>query len=184
MEKERLESKIADLHTAFETSNNAQAEQQSQIVSLLSQVRELRGVLDEAEAERASLLKARQTLEIRLNDIAQEHVSTSKMSSDRVLQALHLEKQNLQREIDSQTERMTRATDRLKTAEAFAKDCQAEVAKTRMENSQLEKQNVSASTIAPIVSVSYLDTGATGENCQRVKRSRRRFGDTGICKFS
>ncbi|KAG8984552.1 hypothetical protein FRB90_005240 [Tulasnella sp. 427] len=140
-EKERLENKIADLTAAFETSSNAQSEQQAQIVSLLSQVRELRVVLDEAEAERTTLLNARRKLESRLNDIAKEHADTTKMSSDRVLQALQLEKQSLSTELQAERERMALFVQKLKKAEGYANESQAEVAKIRMENSALEKQN-------------------------------------------
>ncbi|KAG8905822.1 hypothetical protein FRB99_008187 [Tulasnella sp. 403] len=156
-EKERLETKISDLSAAYENSTTAQTEQQSQIVSLLSQVRELRRVLDEAEAERASLLKARRTLEARLNDIAQEHADTNKLSSDRVLQALHLEKQNLKSELEEQTEKMSLAAQRLKKAEAFANDCQAEVSRIRQENAELEKQNAQLEKTAKELNVRVVD---------------------------
>ena len=52
-EKERLETKIQDVTKAYDASVAAQAEQQSQIVSLHSQVRELRSVLNDAETDRA-----------------------------------------------------------------------------------------------------------------------------------
>ena len=68
-EKERLETKIADLERECEASSVAQSEQQSQIVSLHSQIRELRGVLDEAEVERTLLQKARRALQSELDSI-------------------------------------------------------------------------------------------------------------------
>ena len=58
-EKERLETKIGDLNKAYESATGAQAEQQTQIVALHSQVRELRSVLNDAEADRTLLQKAR-----------------------------------------------------------------------------------------------------------------------------
>jgi myosin protein heavy chain len=70
-EKDRLETKIADVNMAYKSATTVQSEQQSQIVNLLGQVRELRGVLDEAEADRTALQQARRNLEHRLNDIAQ-----------------------------------------------------------------------------------------------------------------
>jgi myosin protein heavy chain len=142
-EKERLETKISDINAAYEASNNANAEQQAQIVSLLSQVRELRAVLDEAEADRSALQKARRQLEGRLNDIAQHHVETSKMTSDRALQAMHLEKQELRSALEEQEDRVNMANERLKKAEAFANDSQIELNKVRAENSELDRLNVS-----------------------------------------
>lgn len=142
-EKERLETKINDLSAAYEASNKANSEQQTQVVSLLSQVRELRAVLDEAEADRAALQKARRQLEGRLSDIAQQHLETSKMSSDRVLQAMHLEKQELRSALEEQEDRVSMANERLKKAEAFANESQAELNKLRAENAELDRANVS-----------------------------------------
>lgn len=141
-EKERLETKIGDLAAAYEASNNANAEQQGQIVSLLSQVRELRAVLDEAEADRTALQKARRQLEGRLNDIAQHHLETSKMTSDRALQAMHLEKQELRSALEEQEDKVNMANERLKKAETFANENQAELNKIRAENVELDKLNV------------------------------------------
>lgn len=142
-DKERLEVKIADLTAAYDSSNTAQSEQASQIVSLVSQNRELRAILDEAEADRAALQTARRALETRLTDIAQDHMDQSKLSSDRVVQALNLEKQNLRSALEEQTDKMTLATERLKKAESYANDCHLELVKIREENSALEKANVS-----------------------------------------
>lgn len=68
-EKERLETKIAELERECEASSVAQSEQQAQIVSLQSQIRELRGVLDEAEVERTLLQKARRALQSELESM-------------------------------------------------------------------------------------------------------------------
>jgi myosin protein heavy chain len=92
-ERERLETKVADINRAFETSTAAQGEQQSQIVALHSQVRELRNVLSEAEADRALLQKARGALQAELEAIKLDHVEANKMSSDPELQKLQLKKQ-------------------------------------------------------------------------------------------
>lgn len=142
-EKERLESKIADLTGAYESSTSVQSEQQSQIVNLLSQVRELRGVLDDAEADRTALQQARRNLEARLSDIAQgHHADSEKLSSDRVLQALHLEKQDLRSSLDEQRDRVALASERLRKAEAHAIDCQNQLNQVRQENSELDRRNV------------------------------------------
>lgn len=141
-EKERLESKISDVSSAYKSATGAQTEQQSQIVNLLGQVRELRGVLDEAEADRTALQQARRNLEHRLNDIAQGHTSSDKLSSDRVLQALHLEKQDLRSSLDEQRDRAALAAERLRKAEAHALEFQNALQKVRQENSQLDRRNV------------------------------------------
>ena len=73
-EKERLKTKIVDLEKAYEASTVAQTEQQTQILALHSQVRELRGVLDDAEADRTLLQKARRALQGELEMIKLDRV--------------------------------------------------------------------------------------------------------------
>lgn len=141
-EKERLETKIQDINKAYETSMAAQAEQQSQIVSLHSQVRELRSVLNDAEADRALLQKARRSLQAELESIKLDSVDTNKLSSDTELQNLRLKKQDLERSLEEQSDRVSMATERMKKAENYAADCQIELGKIRVENSELEKANV------------------------------------------
>lgn len=143
-EKERLETKISDINKAYETSAAAQAEQQAQIVALHSQVRELRSVLNDAEADRALLQKARRSLQAELETIKLDHVDASKMSSDRELQSLLLKKQDLERSLEEQADRVEMAYDRMKKAEAHAQDCQMELGKIRVENSEMDKLNVSS----------------------------------------
>lgn len=141
-EKERMETKIKDIELAYEASTGAQAEQQAQIVALHSQVRELRGVLDDAEADRSLLQKARRALQAELETIKLDHVDSNKMSSDREFQRLQLKKQDLERSLEEQEDRVSNANERLKKAEAFASECQIELGKVRVENSELDKLNV------------------------------------------
>lgn len=142
-EKERMETKIEDLNKAYTASESAQAEQQAQIVALHSQVRELRSVLNDAEAERTMLQKARRALQAELESIKLDYVDTNKMSSDRELQKLQLKKQDLERALDEQEDRVKQALDRMKEKEAYAAKCQAELYQLQEENSALEKLNVS-----------------------------------------
>lgn len=146
-EKERMETKIGDINNAYEASTAAQAEQQSQIVALHSQVRELRGVLDDAEADRALLQKARRALQAELETIKLDHVDTNKMSSDREFQKLQLKKQDLERSLEEQEDRVTNAFDRMKKAESYANECQVELGKVRVENSELDRLNVGSTSL-------------------------------------
>ena len=141
-EKERLKTKIADLEKLYEASTGAQTEQQSQIMALHSQVRELRGVLDDAEADRTLLQKARRALQGELEMIKLDHVDTNKIASDHEFQKLQLKKQDLERSLEEQEDRVSNAFDRTKKAESFAYQCQIELGKTRVENSELGKLNV------------------------------------------
>lgn len=141
-EKDRLETKIQDLNKAYETSSAAQTEQQSQIVSLHSQVRELRSVLNDAEADRALLQKARRALQAELETIKLDSVDTTKLSTDTEFQNLRLKKQDLERSLEEQADRVSMSTERMKKAEGYAAECQLELGKIRVENSELEKANV------------------------------------------
>ena len=138
--------KIADIERAYEASTGAQTEQQSQIVALHSQVRELRAVLDDAEADRSLLQKARRALQAELETIKLDTIDSSKVSSDREYQRLQLKKQDLERSLEEQEDRVSHANERLKKAESFATECQIELGKVRVENSELDKLNVSYAT--------------------------------------
>ena len=143
-DKERLESKINELTNAWESSSAARAEQQSQIVSLHSQVRELRNVIEEIEAERALLLKARRALQTQLEGIKSENNNSDKHTAESRLQELQLQKQDLERKLEEQVDHVTMAEDRMRKAEGHVQECQIELGKIRVENSELDRLNVSA----------------------------------------
>lgn len=143
-EKERLEAKIVDVERAFEASTGAQVEQQSQIVALHSQVRELRGVLDEAEADRALLQKARRALQAELETIKLDPVdSSNKLSSDGEFQRLQLKKLDLERSLEEQEDRVASANERLRNTENLLTERQIELGEVRVQNSELDRLNVS-----------------------------------------
>jgi myosin protein heavy chain len=144
-DRERLDTKISDLSGAYETSMAAQSEQQAQIVALHGQVRELRSVLDEAEADRALLQKARRALQAELEGIKHDHADAGRMSSATEMQKLQLRKQDLERSVEEHRDKEHLATDRMKKAEVRADEAQVELGRVRVENSELEKQNVGTS---------------------------------------
>ncbi|KAF7964629.1 hypothetical protein HWV62_4762, partial [Athelia sp. TMB] len=140
-EKERMDTKVEDLTKAYESATLAQTDQQSQIVALHSQVRELRGVLTDAESERSLLQKARRALQQELEGIKLDTVDAHKMTSDQEFQRMRLQKQDLERSLEEQSDRVGMAFERMKKAEAHANDCQVELDKIRMENSDLDRLN-------------------------------------------
>jgi myosin heavy chain 9/10/11/14 len=142
-EKERLDTKIEDLTKAYEAAIAVQGDQQSQIVALHSQVRELRAVLTDAESERTLLQKARRALQAELEGIKLDTVDAHKMSSGD-FQKLQLKKQDLERSLEEQEDRVDMAFERMKRAEAHANECQVELDRIRVENSELDRLNVSS----------------------------------------
>ncbi|THU98628.1 myosin II heavy chain [Dendrothele bispora CBS 962.96] len=176
-EKERFETKIEDLTKAYEASTAAQTEQQKQITTLHSRVRELQGILDDVEADRALLQKARRSLQAELEGIRQDHVDTSRMSSEQQFQKLKLEKQDLERALEEQNDRVANAFERMKKAESYANECQVELGKVRVDNSELDRINVSVVDLFIEVFQFILFAGKSRESSQSVKRQDYGPGD-------
>ncbi|KAI0325559.1 hypothetical protein GY45DRAFT_217193 [Cubamyces sp. BRFM 1775] len=174
-DKERLETKIQDLTKAYDASVAAQAEQQSQIVALHSQVRELRSVLNDAETDRALLQKARRALQAELEAIKLDHADTNRMSSDTELQRLRLEKQDLERSLEEQGDRVAMAFERMKKAEAYANECQIELGKIRVENSELDKMNANLEKQVKDLNVRIVDLETKSLNPPRPATTSRRL---------
>ncbi|KAI0338330.1 hypothetical protein BDW22DRAFT_704784 [Trametopsis cervina] len=174
-ERERLETKIQDITKAFESSSAAQTEQQSQIVSLHSQVRELRSVLNDAEADRALLQKARRALQAELESIKLDHADTSKMTSETELQKLRLKKQDLERALEEQEDRVAMAFERMKKAEAYAAESQVELGKVRVENSELDKLNANLEKQIKELNVRVVDLETRSLNSPRPVTTSRRL---------
>lgn len=162
-ERERLETKIADVSRAYDSSVAAQAEQQAQIVALHSQVRELRSVLNDAEADRALLQKARRGLQAELETIKMDVVDATRINSDRELQTLQLKNQDLERALEETGDRVEMAYERMKKAELHAQECQVELGKVRVDNSELDKLNVSDRQIYATTPLTCLPRQATLE---------------------
>lgn len=141
-EKERLEDKITHMHKAYESALGGHSEQQAQIVALHSEVRKLRTVLDDVDAERNLLQKARRTLQAQLEDISQNHMDTSKMASDREFQTLQLKKLDLERTVEEQEARVANAVKRMQKAEGHANESHIQLGKLRVEYSELDRHNV------------------------------------------
>ncbi|THH01623.1 hypothetical protein EW026_g1099 [Hermanssonia centrifuga] len=173
-EKERMETKIQDLIKAYESSTAAQSEQQSQIVALHSQVRELRGVLNDAEADRALLQKARRALQAELESIKMDSVDASKIAGDTELQRLRLQKQDLERAVEEQEDRVGMAFGRMKKAETYATECQVELGKVRVENSELDKLNANLERQIKELNVRIVDLETKSLNSPRPPTTSRR----------
>ena len=122
-------------------ATTAQGDQQSQIVALHSQLRELRAMLSDAESEHTLLQNAHRALQAELEGMGT--VDANKISTGPDFQRLQLKKQDLERSLVEQEDRVDLAFDRMKHAEAHANECQVELDKIRVENSELGRLNVS-----------------------------------------
>ena len=65
------------------------------------------------------------------------------------LQKLRLKKQDLERALEEQGDRVAMTLERMKKAETYAAECQLELGKVRVENSELDKLNVRARVLRP-----------------------------------
>jgi len=93
------------------------------------------GSVTHAESERTLLQKARRALQAKLEGIKLDTVDTNKGD----YQKLQLKKQDLERSLEEQEDRVGMAFDRMKRAEAHANECQVELDKIRVENSELDR---------------------------------------------
>ncbi|KAI0040442.1 hypothetical protein FA95DRAFT_1502887, partial [Auriscalpium vulgare] len=143
-DQERLHTKIAEMTKAYDASISRQTEQQSQIVALHSQVRELRSVLNDAEADRTLLQNARRALQKELEIIKIDTVGTDKMTSEQQLQMMQMKKQDLERTLEEHADRAAVALQQMEKAEDYAKEAKLELGEARQEISKLDKENVRA----------------------------------------
>lgn len=135
--------RITDLTSAYDDAIAAQGEQSAQIVTLMSQARDLRTARDEADADRAALATAKRALEQRLDEIGSEYLSANsgvfchpevdevaeadpvysgRLSNDRVMQTLQQERGELRRQLEERQDQISRALERQKKAEVFANE--------------------------------------------------------------
>jgi myosin heavy chain 9/10/11/14 len=135
-EKEHLDTKIKDLTKAYKTATAAQGDQQLQIMALHSQVCELWAMLSTAESEHTLLQNAHYALQAELEGMGT--INTNKISTGLDFQRLQLKKQDLERSLVEQEDHVNLAFDWMKQAEAHANECQVELDKIRVENSELE----------------------------------------------
>ena len=128
-EKARLEMTQADLAGSRDEAVNALNDSQSRIVSLLSQVRELRTSTDELGAERDLLVKEKRTLEARLTDMNERFDELSQDQSPALRNAAGMNKELLEVKTQlAQNEDVTEAAvGKMRRAEALAIELQKDI---------------------------------------------------------
>ncbi|KAG0221627.1 P-loop containing nucleoside triphosphate hydrolase protein [Mortierella sp. GBAus27b] len=148
-DKERLESKINDLTQSYQNALTTQDDQQVQIVNLLSQVREYRAALDEAQAARAALEKIKRGLEQRLDDVGEQFhtVTQNKQTAERIRMALDQEAGDLRERLEEQQFLVNVGNEKLRKAELAVVEAEGELSKERAQceealraKASLEKQ--------------------------------------------
>jgi myosin protein heavy chain len=141
-EKSRMEISLKDLRESRDEANNAHNEAQSKIVSLLSQVRNLRTSVDESAIERDTLLKEKRTLEARLSEATERLEGLASGDSTSMRNAASLDKDilDLKSKLAQQEDVASAAVDKMRRAESLATEMQKDVVAERENNVQLFKE--------------------------------------------
>ncbi|KAL9005940.1 MAG: hypothetical protein Q9188_001305 [Gyalolechia gomerana] len=141
-EKSRLEMTLQDLSASREEAVNAHNDAQSKIVSLLSQVRNLRTSVDDVAAERDMLQKEKRSLEARLTEAGDrlEELSRSDSPSMRNAAGMDRELLNLQSKLAQQEDIATAAVGKMRRADALTTEMQKDIVAERETNVNLHKE--------------------------------------------
>ena len=141
-EKSRLDLTLKDLSTSREEAVNAHNDAQSKIVSLLSQVRNLRTSVDDVSAERDNLQKEKRGLETRLCEASDrlEELARSESPSVRNAAGVDREVLDLKSKIAHQEDVAAAAVGKMRRADAIATEMQKDVVAERDINVNLHKE--------------------------------------------
>ena len=141
-EKSRLEMTLQDLSSSREEAINAHNDAQGKIVSLLSQVRNLRSSMDDIVAERDTLQKEKRNLEARLSEAADrlEDLARGESPSMRNAAGMDRELLDLKSQLAQQEDVAVAAIGKMRRAEALTAELQKDVASERETNVNLHKE--------------------------------------------
>ncbi|KAL8792471.1 MAG: hypothetical protein Q9195_004927 [Heterodermia aff. obscurata] len=141
-EKSRLEMTLQDLSLSREEAVEAHNDAQSKIVSLLSQVRNLRTCVDDVSAERDDLLKEKRGIEARLTEAGDrlEELARGESPSMRNAAGMDRELLDLKSNLAKQEDIATAAVDKMRRADALTTEMQKDVVAERETNVVLHKE--------------------------------------------
>ena len=141
-EKARLEMTLQDLSSSREEAVNARNDAQSKIVSLLSQVRNLRTASDDLSAERDLLLKEKRGLETRLAEAGSrlEDLASGDSPSMRNAAGMDRELLDLKSQLAQKDDIAEAAVGKMRRAEALALEMQKDVVAERETNVSLHRE--------------------------------------------
>ncbi|RQM07465.1 hypothetical protein DH86_00002886 [Scytalidium sp. 3C] len=163
-EKARMESTLSDITASRDEAVNAHNEAQGKIVSLLSQVRNLRSSVDDVTAERDLLQREKRGLEARLEeakagleDLARGDNPSLRNAAGRDRDLLEL-KSNLAQQEDI----ASAAVDKMRRAEALASEMQKDLVAEREATAQLHKEKAGLEKSLKEVQVRLIDLETKG----------------------
>jgi len=141
-EKSRLEMTLKDLSSSREEAVNAHNEAQGRVVSLLSQVRNLRTSMDDVAAERDLLQKEKRALEARLTEAGDrlEDLARGESPSMRNAAGMDRELLDLKSKLAQQEDVAAAAVGKMRRADALTTEMQKDVVAERDTNVTLHKE--------------------------------------------
>lgn len=141
-EKSRLEMTLQDLSSSREEAANAHNDAQGKIVSLLSQVRNLRSSMDDVAAERDMLQKEKRGLEARLSEAGDRLEDLARCESPSMRNAAGMDREllDLKSQLAQQEDVAAAAIGKMRRAEALTTEMQKDVVSERETNVTLHKE--------------------------------------------
>ncbi|GAW21305.1 hypothetical protein ANO14919_108240 [Xylariales sp. No.14919] len=141
-EKSRLESTLADVMASRDEAVSAHNEAQGKVVSLLSQVRNLRTSVDDMTAERDALVREKRSIETRLEEAKAGLDDLSKSESPALRNAASTDKEilDLKSNLAQQEDIAAAAVEKMRRAESLTTEMQKEITAEREVNTELSKQ--------------------------------------------
>lgn len=141
-EKSRLEMTLQDLTSSREEAINAHNDAQGKVVSLLSQVRNLRCSIDDVAAERDMLQKEKRGLEARLSEAGDrlEDLARGESPSMRNAAGMDRELLDLKSQLAQQEDVAAAAIGKMRRSEALTTELQKDVVSERDTNVNLHKE--------------------------------------------
>ena len=132
-EKARLEMTQQDLSSSREEAVDALHESQARIVSLLSQVRDLRTSTEDLSSERDLLVKEKRSLETRLTDMTErfDELSHGESPSTRNVVSMDREILDLRSQLAQKDDVAEAAIGKMRRAEALATEMQKDIVAER-----------------------------------------------------
>jgi myosin protein heavy chain len=187
-EKSRLEMTLQDVSTSRDQAVTAHNEAQSKVVSLLSQVRNLRTSVDDVSAERDILLKDKKTLEARLQEAAErlEDLANGDSPSMRNAAGMDREILELKSKVAQHEDVSVAAVGKMRRAEALNTEMQKELAAERESNAQLFKDKASLEKQLKEVQLRCMDLETKGYSSasQDIKFLHKRVKEVSFAHYT
>ena len=141
-EKSRLESTLADVVSSRDEAVNAHNEAQGKVVSLLSQVRNLRSSVDEVTSERDALIREKRGVEARLEEAKAGLEDLAKGESPSLRDAASADKEilDLKSNLAQQEDIAAAAVEKMRRAESLVSEIQKDITTERESSTALQKE--------------------------------------------